>query len=349
MKTTLLILTVFACIVTVTPVMSHHGRSNFLYDVTTTLEGKITYFRWSNPHVYMELTTTNGNDETETWLIEGGTLIALKKQGWQKDSIKVGDNVVVAGTPHKNFEKRHLLLINIVRDDGETFYMTSRFRPPPPKKKENLPVTKPAITPSVDFAGTWARGPNNYVADKYFVPPTDWPLTNTGEGHVANYNEHNNPAYNCLERGLPFLPVKNYNHLWRRFDNRIEISHQYSRSIRTLYLNQDKHPDDLKPSLLGHSIAHFDDDGDLIVDTTGFLPDIIWGLAPGLKSSEQKHIRERFTLNEDGLGMTFSITFEDPVYLTESVTINGSYYRVADIPFDPYVCDLEAAQRKDSP
>jgi len=348
MKSTSLFLTACIFILNATPVMPHHGRSNFLYDVTNSIEGKITYFKWSNPHVYMEVTTTNENNETETWLIEGGTLIALKKQGWMKDSIKLGDDVVVVGTPHKNSKKRHLLLEHIVRKDGETFYMAHRFRPPPPKKENNLSVNTPTVTPSVDFAGTWARGSNNYVTGRYFQPPIDWPLTKLGEEQVVNYKEHNNPAYNCLERGLPFLPVKNYNHLWTRFDDRIEISHQYSSSTRTFYLNQDKHPENLKPSLLGHSIAHFDDDGNLIVDTVGFTDGVRWGLAPGLESSDQKHIRERFNLNEDGLGITFSITIEDTVYLTEPVTINGGYNRVADVPFDPFFCDLEAAQRNDS-
>ena len=100
--------------------------------------------------------------------------------------------------------------------------------------------------------------------------------------------------------------------------------------------------------MMGYSIAYFDNDGSLQVDTVGFLDGVRWGLAPGVESSEQKRIRERYTLSEDDLEITFSITIEGTIYLTESVAINGSYFKVPDDPFDPYVCDMEAAGRHKS-
>ena len=97
---------------------------------------------------------------------------------------------------------------------------------------------------------------------------------------------------------------------WRGhvFEDRIEIELQNVNIIRTLYFNLDEHPDDLEPNLVGHSIARFDKDGSLLVDTIGFYV-TRWGLAAGVDSSEQKRVSERYTLSKDGLGMDISIPF----------------------------------------
>ncbi len=84
------------------------------------------------------------------------------------------------------------------------------------------------------------------------------------------------------------------------------------------------------------------------MDTVGFSA-TRWRLAAGIDSSEQKRVSERYTLREDGLGMDISMTFNDPVFLTEPVTVNGTYRKVVDVPFEPYECDLEVARRSLSP
>ena len=348
-----------ACLfaITATPVLSHHGRSNFRYDVSTTLEGEVVDFQWRNPHVYIDLKATNENNETAVWLIEAGTPSALKRQGWSKDAFGVGDKIVAVGNPNRNPEKKHLYLQRIVLENGQTLNLASTKRLLEIARGNvvstdhatdvgeiNKPTIEPAITPSQDFSGTWARGPNNYLTTAYFEPPTDWPLTEQGEAQLARFDEHDNPAYDCLDRGLPFFSVMPYWLAWTRYEDRIEIELQNVTLTRTLHFNQDSHPDDLKPDLMGHSIARIKDDGSLVVDTAGFAA-TRWGLAPGIDSSEQKRVRERYTLDEDGLGMAISLTFMDPVYLTEPVTVQGTYRKVVDTPFEPYECDLEAARR----
>ncbi len=364
MKFTLFILTVCVFILSVTPAMSHHGRSYFKRDDYTSIEGTVTYFRWRNPHVNMEVKVVNENNETETWLIEGGTPTSLKRQGWKKDSIKLGDTVAIIGNPTHDPEKHYLLLAYVVREDGKTFYVSNSQRAVIPDNKSPILSSevirgeqyqvkaseKENILPSQDFSGNWTRGPNTFVVtNNFFKPPRDWPLTNIGEAQVARFDGRDNPSYECKERGLPFYSVFTGYFSWNRNEDKIEISSVYSALTRTLYLNQSSHPDKIEPSLVGHSIAHFVENGSLLVDTIGFPDDVRWGLAPGLNSSNQKHIKERYTLNEDGLGMTFSITIEDPVYLSEPLIINGTYQKFADVPIEPFECDLDAASRSLSP
>ncbi len=351
MKFKLLILSVCIFILNVTPVVSHHSRTNFLYKETITLEGTVTDYKWRNPHIYIEIETTNEND---TWLIEGGTPSALKRQGWKKDDIKVGDKIVVAGNPDKNREKRLIYMEQIDLENGKTLGLESGLRQlsltgKPPRGQIINYAIDPNVAPSLDYSGTWARGPNTFITHLIFEPPIGWPLTKLGEEQLARYNDHDSPAYYCIERGLPFFAVHPYSLLWERYEDRIEISLQNSTSTRTLYLNQSEYPNNIEPTLGGHSIAHFDKEGSLVVDSIGFPDNVRWGLAPGVDSSSQKRLTERYSLSEDGLRMTLSIIFEDPVYLTEPVAVTGSYKKIADDPFDPYECDLEAAKRNLAP
>jgi len=341
---------IFTCVIFlfVTSAQSHHGRSNFRYDKTVTVEGKVNKINWRNPHVYLDVLVTNKNNSEETWLIEAGTPSRLKRQGWEKNSAELGDTIIISGFPDRDPEKKFLYVEYIIFNNGEKLILEHRFRPTSPENEKKLSINKPIMTPSQDYSGTWMHGPNTSLTGQYFVPPVDWPLTELGEAQLASFNEHDNPAYDCLDRGLPYFAVMPYWLAWTRFEYQIEVDLQNIDISRTLYLNQETHPDDLEPSLVGHSIAHIDKNGSLLVDTVGFSA-TRWGLAPGIDSSKQKRVSERYALSEDGLGMDVSITFEDPIYLTEPVTVNGTYRKMADTLFEPYECDLEAARRSISP
>ena len=297
----------------------------------------------------MEIQTTNENNETETWLIEGGTPTALRRQGWSKDSVKVGDKVTIVGNPDRNLKKNFLLVESLIREDGKKFSVENHSRASR-QDKNKASIKKPAVTPSQDYSGTWGPRPGtiNAVTGRYNVPPNDWPLTPLGEAQLARFDYFDNPAHVCIERGVPLYGTYPYLLLWTRYEDRIEMIAQQSELKRTFFLNQDTHPDGLEPSLMGHAIARFED-GSLLVDTIGFSDNVKWGLAPGVDSSKQKHVKERYTLSEDGLGMDFLITLEDPVYLTEPMTVTGKYSKVPEVAFEPYICDPENAQRHLSP
>ena len=79
MRFALLLLTAWVSVLNVTDVYSHHGRSNFIYDETVTIEGKVIKMSWRNPHVYLDVQTINNDNETEIWLIESGTPVALSR------------------------------------------------------------------------------------------------------------------------------------------------------------------------------------------------------------------------------------------------------------------------------
>ena len=79
------------------PVFSHHGRSN--YDVTdsVTVKGIVTEFEWENPHALIHFDVTGENGKVEKWTGETNSPNTLSRQGWSRNTVKIGDQITLVG------------------------------------------------------------------------------------------------------------------------------------------------------------------------------------------------------------------------------------------------------------
>ncbi len=84
-------------------VRAHHSPASH-YDLNEmiTVKGVVTKFKLINPHarIYFEVTAENG--ELGKWLAEGNAAAILKRRGWKKDSLKVGDVIKISGNPARD-------------------------------------------------------------------------------------------------------------------------------------------------------------------------------------------------------------------------------------------------------
>jgi hypothetical protein len=82
--------------------------------------------------------------------------------------------------------------------------------------------------------------------------------------------------------------------------------------FRQIFLDARKHPVDLNPSWMGHSIGHWEKDA-LVVDTIGFNDlSLLGGIGGGpFPHSEALHMTERYRRLDYG-HMDLNVTFEDP-------------------------------------
>ena len=75
---------------------AHHSwqldRSKLL-----TLTGSVTRFDFANPHVQVYLQVKDENGNTDTWQVGGPSPNQLARGGWNRDSVKPGDQITVAG------------------------------------------------------------------------------------------------------------------------------------------------------------------------------------------------------------------------------------------------------------
>jgi hypothetical protein len=80
----------------VLPLSAHHSfAAEFDQSKPITLEGAVTKVEWFNPHVYIYIDVKDANGKMVNWALEGGPPNSLYRQGWRKDSVKIGDRITV--------------------------------------------------------------------------------------------------------------------------------------------------------------------------------------------------------------------------------------------------------------
>ncbi len=70
------------------------------------LRGPVTKVEWVNPHAWIHLEHTNEKGEKEAWMVEGGTPNTLIRRGFNKNSLKIGTQIVVDGYQSKDLSNR---------------------------------------------------------------------------------------------------------------------------------------------------------------------------------------------------------------------------------------------------
>ena len=68
------------------------------------LKGTVTRIEWANPHIWVYLDVKN-DEGVQPWQCEGGPPNTLTRNGWTKDSLKVGDQVTIDGVLAKDGSK----------------------------------------------------------------------------------------------------------------------------------------------------------------------------------------------------------------------------------------------------
>lgn len=99
--------TVFGIILAVTPLSAHHSFSAE-YDSRkpVTLKGIVTKVDWTNPHVYFYMDVTDDSGTITNWSLEMGPPNGLERSGWTRNTMKIGDEVIVEGTLAKDGSKQ---------------------------------------------------------------------------------------------------------------------------------------------------------------------------------------------------------------------------------------------------
>ena len=104
--------------------------------------------------------------------------------------------------------------------------------------------------------------------------------------------------------------------------------------IRLIYIDE-KHPESLKPSWMGHSVGRWDGDT-LVVDTVGFNSG--GRLFPGVPHTEKLHMTARYRLIKDGSLMEIIYTYDDPGSVTRPISFARILQRGAPRQTQEAIC-----------
>ncbi len=96
------------------PTHGHHSFAAEFIRELITIEGVVTEVWFKSPHVRYYIEVTNEAGKTEIWDTRGGSATNLiRNGGWTKDSIKVGDYLIMTGNRGRDGRK----LLDIRRVD----------------------------------------------------------------------------------------------------------------------------------------------------------------------------------------------------------------------------------------
>ncbi len=86
------------------PLAAHHSfAAEYDSKQPVTLKGAVTKVEWMNPHVYFYIDVKDEQTgKVENWAWEMGAPAVIQRSGWTRNSMKVGDLVIVEGTRAKN-------------------------------------------------------------------------------------------------------------------------------------------------------------------------------------------------------------------------------------------------------
>lgn len=87
----------------VAPVWAHHSfAAEYDSAQLITLKGVITKVEWTNPHIYIYIDVKDASGNVTNWSLEGYPPNTLKRTGFSKDLLKVGDEVTATAYKSKD-------------------------------------------------------------------------------------------------------------------------------------------------------------------------------------------------------------------------------------------------------
>jgi hypothetical protein len=99
---------------------AHHSFAMFDHDHQIKISGTVTHFQWTNPHVYIDLDSTNDQGELKHYTIECANPGILDRIGWKFNMIKAGDKITTIIAPLRTGEAGGLLK-QVTLADGRKF------------------------------------------------------------------------------------------------------------------------------------------------------------------------------------------------------------------------------------
>lgn len=110
--------------------------------------------------------------------------------------------------------------------------------------------------------------------------------------------------------------------------DRITILYEYEHQVRRVFMDGRRHPEDLFPTPIGHSIGWWEGDT-LVVDTVGVEDGGLFR-PQGFPYTADLHLVERYTLEDGGASLIAEIRIEDPNYYRERWTVKKRYRRLEE-------------------
>lgn len=334
--TSMLALSTSVAFIVAAPAFPHHSSApHFDHDTTQTVTGTFTELKFVNPHAYIYFDVkTDG--KTEGWRCELSSATQLKRWGWSADMFRPGQEMTITGNPAWR-EDNVCLFRSAIMTDGTEVARNTNYRSDEMEPGDDLweGRAKTLANGQPNLSGPWQTlsfGRNAEYGDEYAAVHNQ-----AGKDAAIGYEmEFDNPIIRCHFVNIVngWIHDENVNDIMQTHEV-VTLQYGFMDLVRTIHLNLDSHPDDLKPSSAGHSIGRWEGDT-LVVETTGFLAGILEHRY-GHMHSDQVSVTERFHVDYDEKLLVRNYVINDPLYL-EQPAIGHDGQKLVDTPYEPYAC-----------
>lgn len=82
--------------------VAHHGVATYDTSKKVTVKGVVTSFSFINPHAEIYLDAKDDKGNVQHWIGELTTPNMLTRRGWNKETLKAGDQITMIGNQSKD-------------------------------------------------------------------------------------------------------------------------------------------------------------------------------------------------------------------------------------------------------
>jgi hypothetical protein len=111
------------------PLLAHHGRGkSFDMEKRITLKGVVSTVKWQNPHVLIFIDVKDDSGKVVTWGFENSNVHTLAAQGYNRNTLKIGQPVTAIVNPAANGEPLGII-VKVILADGKEIMSRERGNP----------------------------------------------------------------------------------------------------------------------------------------------------------------------------------------------------------------------------
>lgn len=96
---------------------AHHASRQVYEGKSITLMGVVTDYEWANPHSVLSVAVKDDKGKVEEWHAEILPPTEMLRAGWNKESVRPGDEVTLTGRPGR-YAQHIMWLEYLVTPDG---------------------------------------------------------------------------------------------------------------------------------------------------------------------------------------------------------------------------------------
>ena len=347
------------------PVSAHHViAAKFDPAKPVTLTGVVSKIEWLNPHVHIFVDVPN-TDPRANWAIELESTVDLRRSGWGRDTLKVGDAVTVQGIAARDGSTTAWGDSVVVTGTGRRVFTVTPAEPPRVQAGQptpRWPGSQPRLGPPPgQIMGYWAfpsatmlveQGANvqadehgmlRNLADIDKVAPFQRWARDLFELRQRNFQKddpmfifckpQSGPRIFQLPYGVQFLEEREQ----RRIRVMMGAGNQNWKFIFTDGRTEAQFPKENagNPLYWGRSVGRWEGDT-LVVNTDGFN-DSFWFSNGGLPHTTQLRLTERF-MRTDLTTLRYDVTIDDPGAYTRTWSSGWTLRWVPEAELPIYYC-----------